>query len=432
MKQRWSLYVEDFGKIQEAEIEVSPLMIFSGDNNSGKSYLMSLIWGLINKSYSLLINGNDYDFFSYRECEKWLDSLDGKKDVLIDKNIKEMLVSWFNEILDNNKENLSESIFNKNVEIGNINLRLVDGEDFKINIDNLEVEVFINQTAIFGGKKIMNTHTILANLCYYLLFHDYKKVSTSEEEPLFLPASRTGFMLTYKALLNESIRSNYSNKRMERTKFTTPIINFLNRFVDLDVGVNNEYSKVVKFIEKELIKGSIVKDESPVKNIYYKPSNLNDNLPLYLTSSLVTEVTPLILFLSDANSYFKTLVIEEPEAHLHLKAQIIMARLVAMLINQGTNVWLTTHSDTFFQQINNLIKLNAHNNKEELLKDFGFSENECLDVNDIRVYEFDIENDKTKVVELQGSKTGFPSPTFNKVIYKLTNEVMTLEEGEDD
>ncbi|WP_099191962.1 AAA family ATPase [Tepidibacter mesophilus] len=431
MKQRWSLYVEDFGKIQKAEIEVSPLMIFLGDNNSGKSYLMSLLWGLINKSYTLLIDGNDVDFFSYKQCEKWLHSLDNRKDVLIDNHVKQMIVSWFNEILDKNKEDLSENIFNKYVEIGNINLRLIEGEDFKVNLDHLEGIYNKGQMSIFDLVE-KDKNIILANLCYYVLFSDYKKLATNVEEPLFLPASRTGFMLTYKTLLKESVRSSFGNEKSDRSKFTTPIINFLNRFVNLDVDANKEYLDAVKFIEKELIKGRIVKDESPVKNIYYKPSNLNDNLPLYLTSSLVTEVTPLILFLSDANSYFKTLVIEEPEAHLHLKAQIIMARVVAMLINQGTNVWLTTHSDTFFQQINNLIKLNAHNNKEELLKEFGFTENECLDVDDIRVYEFDIENDKTKVIELQGSETGFPSPTFNEVIYKLTNEVMTLEEGEDD
>ena len=42
----WKLIVENYGKIKSAEIEVAPLTLFVGDNNSGKSYLMSLLWGI--------------------------------------------------------------------------------------------------------------------------------------------------------------------------------------------------------------------------------------------------------------------------------------------------------------------------------------------------------------------------------------------------
>lgn len=41
----WKLKVWEYGKIKQAEIEVAPLTFFVGDNNSGKSYLMSLLWG---------------------------------------------------------------------------------------------------------------------------------------------------------------------------------------------------------------------------------------------------------------------------------------------------------------------------------------------------------------------------------------------------
>lgn len=42
------IYIENFGKIRSAEIELAPMLLFVGDNNSGKSYLTSLIWGLQN------------------------------------------------------------------------------------------------------------------------------------------------------------------------------------------------------------------------------------------------------------------------------------------------------------------------------------------------------------------------------------------------
>lgn len=48
MKNRWTLHVNDFGKIASADITVSPITLFVGDNNSGKSYLMTLLYALLN------------------------------------------------------------------------------------------------------------------------------------------------------------------------------------------------------------------------------------------------------------------------------------------------------------------------------------------------------------------------------------------------
>ena len=42
----WKLSVEGFGKIKKAEIELAPMTLFVGDNNSGKSYLLSLAWAM--------------------------------------------------------------------------------------------------------------------------------------------------------------------------------------------------------------------------------------------------------------------------------------------------------------------------------------------------------------------------------------------------
>ncbi len=41
------VHVRDFGKIEYADIDLSQLDIFIGDNNSGKTYLMQLICGLL-------------------------------------------------------------------------------------------------------------------------------------------------------------------------------------------------------------------------------------------------------------------------------------------------------------------------------------------------------------------------------------------------
>ena len=254
------------------------------------------------------------------------------------------------------------------------------------------------------------------------------------QEPIFLPASRTGFALTYKTLLDNLMDAGFSSgfeKKTSQSTFTMPIISFLRNWLKLDKKKSIEFRSIVSFIEREIIKGNIAKDNAPVENISYIPENSKEELPLYLTSSLVTETTPLVLFLTYLKEY-RTLIIEEPEAHLHLKAQIAMARVVARLVNSGINVWLTTHSDTFMQQINNLMKLNIHKDKQGLLKQLDLEDEDCLDISKVRVYEFDTSEDKTIVTAIKNSETGFPLSTFSNVINKLMDEVMILEDEEND
>ncbi|MCP4699506.1 MAG: hypothetical protein GY862_22060 [Gammaproteobacteria bacterium] len=37
MKQHWTLHVTEFGKLKQADIEIAPMMLFVGENNTGKS-----------------------------------------------------------------------------------------------------------------------------------------------------------------------------------------------------------------------------------------------------------------------------------------------------------------------------------------------------------------------------------------------------------
>ena len=218
---------------------------------------------------------------------------------------------------------------------------------------------------------------------------------------------------------------------MQGSIFTKPVIQFLNQIVAMGDEVDNEYDDIIQYIEEEVIRGKVVTDNAPVKNIYFTAEGMQDQIPLYLTSSLVTELSSILLFLRDKKTSFKTLIIEEPEEHLHLKAQSMMAKILAMVLNKKKNVWITTHSDTFFQQMNNLVKVYSHPRRTELSKKFCLKEEELLNYKDIQVYQFDIVGDKTIVRNIPGSETGFAAITFNDVIDELINQVIELEEDDD-
>ncbi|MCT4584473.1 MAG: AAA family ATPase [Peptostreptococcaceae bacterium] len=432
---KWKLKVENFGKIKSACIEPSPLMIFLGDNNSGKSYLMSLIWGLMKNYTHIFLKEDNYKLESYKNLEEVIDNvLETDSEDNID-NFFRLYEKFLNEILALNKDFLVKEIFNKEIQIDKLEIILLKSQKYDEIFCNLRKKSKKESHYLALLKKYTGDMSLLLEFAEGGLIDEYIRnfgllKYFNLKSPLFLPASRTGFMLTYKTLLNESINNAFGSNNEQNSRFTKPIIDFLNKFVNLGTENNINNKEIVEFLEQNLLQGRIIKDQSPIKNISYKPKNMDNDLPLYLTSSLVTEVAPFALFLNDKD--YKTVMIEEPEAHLHLKAQIIMARAISMLVNKNTNVWLTTHSDTFLQQINNLIKLNNHPKKEELLNKFGFKENEILDFNDVRVYEFEIKDGQTTVTNIKGSNEGFPTPTFNDVLYKLTNEMLDLEEDYDD
>jgi predicted ATPase len=72
---------------------------------------------------------------------------------------------------------------------------------------------------------------------------------------------------------------------------------------------------------------------------------------------MVSELAPVILFLKYLVRPGDLVILEEPESHLHPASQRQMARGIARLVNAGVRVIITTHSDYFIGQVNNLLKL---------------------------------------------------------------------------
>ena len=138
--------------------------------------------------------------------------------------------------------------------------------------------------------------------------------------------------------------------------------------------------------------------------------------------------------LLQSNIDFKTIIIEEPEAHLHPSLQKMMSRFIIRLMNSGKTVWITTHSDIILQQLNNMIKLKNNKNCIELMKEFSYDDMDLLEYKKVGVYQFSRNktSGKTDVIELMSGKYGFEVPTFNDALEELLNEVYHLQEDDSD
>lgn len=441
MKQRWVLTIEDFGKIEKAQIEVSPFMIFVGENNSGKSYIMYLLWGILALGRELFDYKKGASLY-FKKCEEWLIANIGNNDIVIDEPVQQMFIMWFNELLKQKKKILCNRIFNHPVDIGQVSvsnykrsapIKINWGKDAKRFSTSANIIKFPLPEKEFSAE---DRGKMLNYICWKLLMEGlttplFPVVNSGRPagEPIYLPASRTGFMLTYKTLIQNMLSREYNvlaDAEQYKSQFVLPLAHFLKDLVGLEIGENAKYAEVAAYIEGEILKGELKRDTSPIPGLFYLPEQGKKDLPLHITSSLVTELAPIILFLQSKTAY-NLMIIEEPEAHLHLNVQRIITRALARLVNAGLPIWITTHSDTIFQQINNLVKVSHFKNKADL-DELGYVREEVLHPNDVTAYQFVAKDKRTIVEKLNIQKGGFPVPTFNEAIYKLSTETLLIEE----
>ena len=95
---------------------------------------------------------------------------------------------------------------------------------------------------------------------------------------------------------------------------------------------------------------------------------MEEEIRLSQASAMVSELAPLVLFIQGLIRPGDTLIIEEPEAHLHPGAQTEIAATLARLVRASVRVVVTTHSDWLLKEIGNLIREGVLKEKGELRK----------------------------------------------------------------
>ena len=136
------------------------------------------------------------------------------------------------------------------------------------------------------------------------------------------------------------------------------IADFMERIILYEEGKvsNDEMKSLAMTLESDVLNGQIHVEPSSsgYPDFRYRPQGIEEEMRLSQTSSMVSELAPLVLYLRGLVQPGDTLIIEEPEAHLHPGAQADMAVILARLVRAGVRVIITTHSDWLLQEISNL------------------------------------------------------------------------------
>lgn len=446
MNQEWTLHVEQIGKITKADIRIAPLIFFIGDNNSGKSYMMTILWGLLFLGKNLF-PARPSDSRTYKRCEDWLrEHVD--KESLLDDGVIALYIDWFNELLSQRKKGFLHHLFNYAMESGKMEVRdYQQKKPLKLHFRNGKRYTFnpgrdisFPQSETYTREELLRMNTYI---CWNLLMGDiaaplYTPIMRGRRngEPVYLPASRTGFMLTYKQLLEQSIQANFGQMAMDdRGALTLPYVDFLQLITKFESSRTNALAdRLMPFLETYMTDGSFKIKQTILPDFKYTPKNVAVDMPLYVTSSVITELAPLSLLLQSGIN-FKTIIIEEPEAHLHPALQKRMAQFIVRLVNNKKSVWVTTHSDTVLQHVNNMLKLAKRPaaERKQLMEQFDYEQVDLLQDRQVRMYQFSKdseEHDSTVVQELKPQKYGFEVPSFNDALERILNEVYAFQ-GED-
>lgn len=448
---QWKLKVSEYGKIEKAEIEVAPLTLFVGDNNSGKSYLMSLLWGIQNLGRDTLLG-----FETVPKSEED-NRLCQRVKTQIDKTLKdgtsvvpicemaEALQSVLNEHLTKNKNNIIKKIFNSNdIKIEKLEIEFINLENIFLRFERREEqnsiaihlednikqvrELYLFRSMKDGLKE--NIYWILTKIMISMILNIELGDNYKNNKGIYLPASRTGFMLT-KDVINKVSRNMVFNLEFEEevTPFTRTINQFLDVMSDLsseNVG-DKELESIIKYLENGMTEGRIDMSALPNREISYIPNGVKKRLPLRAVSAVVTELSPLILILKHKQN-LNTLYYEEPEMCLHPQLQQKMARVICQLVNSQLNMIVTTHSDIILQHINNMIRLSKRDDKKPICEKFNYISTDLLNPKKVKVYQLISTNGKTNVEELTCGVNGFAIPTFNNALEQMMDEAYIIQE----
>ena len=182
---------------------------------------------------------------------------------------------------------------------------------------------------------------------------------------------------------------------------------------------------IVEYLETNVIAGSVrIRKQLEYPEIRYQ--NEVGEFPLQQVSSTCSEVAPMVLYLKYLVRAGHLFIIEEPESHLDPANQRLLARAIAMLVNAGVRVLVTTHSDIFLNQINNLMKVSSLESRRRLR--MGYKATEVLSPSDVSAYLFQPRADGTQVERLPvDSEYGISTESFDAVHRALYDESIEME-----
>ena len=188
----------------------------------------------------------------------------------------------------------------------------------------------------------------------------------------YLPADRTGVMHAHRAVVSAVI-----DRASTAGIFHAPEVptlsgvmgDFLRELIQIgqsDEPISAHGDELAATLERDVLNGAVAVERSDANypSFVYRQHGSTRVLPMMNTSSMVSELAPVTLYLRHQVDPGDTLIIEEPESHLHPAMQAEFTLHLARLVRAGIRIIVTTHSEWVLDQVANLVRMSDLNDDE--------------------------------------------------------------------
>jgi energy-coupling factor transporter ATP-binding protein EcfA2 len=443
-----TLQAENFGPIRQGQVELRPLTVFIGPNNSGKSYAALLLYALSKVLSGRLRGGVQRARFIPslqqleklgRELSRWarmappsqkespsLAALPPAVLQSINESLQSTLSGYKAHVDDALKVYLNREQAQDLVRVGApkdaFSVRLNPSEE-TLPLIGLSLSSGGGQFTVKGAVPAIDASAVLPALApelqrfyrerelerEFLVMGDYGlhtlwqnllRANGISLFPYYLPAARGGILQSWPILASvavEVVQRRVGLEEMKLPLFPGAIGDFLRLLLERIVPhprreVDKALVPALEVLEDKLLQGEILVERARPESgrILYKTAG-GLELALQQASSMVGELAPLDLWVKDILVPGDLLIIEEPEAHLHPENQRLVATVLVRLAKAGVRVLCTTHSSLILHQVSN--HLLAAEASARTRKALGFNEHDLLSPEDVGVYLFDLQKD---------------------------------------
>ena len=417
MPERTTLSVKDFGPIAEATIDLRPFTVFVGASNTGKSYLAILLYALHQffgrsaDTFGPLFLPSRLRRLSGARRERlaaqaeaiyqWLqqaqDEARGTRelDVVLPDEIAALVRPFLQDVgeaaplLDDEVKRcfgLAESadlIRHPAGRHAHFVLRREFGDDATSGI-GYDFAISRGRTRLSSSVpadmplRIQEASRRRLHLQSRRLFMRHRLASSPVEladlivpftagavaRPVhYLPADRAGVMHAHRVVVSSLIgRASRAGFDVESPLPTLSgvLADFLKGLIELaDERRAIDSDRLADRLETDILGGAVEVRRSAIgyPSFHYRPATWQRELALMNTSSMVSELAPVVLYLRHVVRKGDVIIIEEPESHLHPQMQVAFTRFLASVVKAGIRVIVTTHSEWVLEALANLVRL---------------------------------------------------------------------------
>ena len=425
---------KNFGALKQAEIELAPLTLLVGANNTSKTYALYAIYGLLHRAK---VQGFDVNLLPEVTLEK--ENIINLKDFFtsnktqIEESISEEFTASLPDFFSTEEKVFEASTVSIHVDLeatlANTKASRIDqgthiGDEMLLRFSKKSSSFDV--TVIAQGNANQNyIALVVSQFLTHLFLHPW-----SDSEHLLLPAERGGLNLFHSELsarrasvFHGVVKRNWL-KDIPIARYPRPVADYIDLLNDLGVYKrrHSSFRDLAEALQDEVLGGSYALDGD--NGISFKPSGIEQPLSFHLSSSTAKIYFGLWFYLEHMAEKGDVLMIDEPELNLHPDNQRRIARILARMVRRGIRVVLSTHSDYLVREFNNLILL-AHDfpQRDELRAKFHYSEDEFLDQECVGAYCFS----KNTIHKMEISPDeGIIAETFDSVINDLNDSSYEL------